>query len=174
MALLNNSHLSASLSEQDMTDLLDALNVIDRLMPFLVELTPKEMKSLAKIDVSNQNFAMETINVLETTAVQLPANMSKEEIKKDLDLYQQLNRLRLRIEQLAKTVKHTTILAGSQAYSSSLVVYKLIQTYANAGISGYAALEDRLKIRFAKQGKTPKAPKMPTKEGDNDATTLKK
>ena len=148
----NLNRLSITLSAQDVQDIQQHLDGIEQKMPFLLELTGDEIKRMPKIDVSNHDFVRETLNVLATEAIPLPNGVNASEIQKDYDLFDQLDQLSLRIEQLYKMVQHTRTLAGSEAYQSSLFVYKLIQAYAGAGMPGFGALNDRLKSRFSGQG----------------------
>lgn len=148
----NQNQLSIALTNQEMLSIRQELDTIENTMPFLIELTPEEMLRMPKIDVSNHEFVRETISVLQTQEIPLPPNINLEEIQKDLELFNQINELLLRIDQLQKKMKHTATKAGSEAFVSSLLVYKVVQAYSDAGISGYAALYDRLKQRFSGQG----------------------
>ena len=156
MSNIHDNRISAALTDQDMQDMMNALSIFERVLPFLIELTTEEIQTMPKVDVSNHNFVTETLNVMEMQQILLPPTVTKEEIKKDLELYDKLNRMLLRLEQLTKGVKHTAILAGSEAYASSLFVYKIIQANAQSGTPGYSALYERLKSRFAGQGRTSK------------------
>lgn len=152
MANLNPNRLSVVMSAQDMADVLAALDVLKTKMPFLTALTKEEMMSLPKIDVSNYDFVKETMMVMQTENVPLPPHVNLAEISRDFELFEQLNEISLRVEQISTLVTHTRTLAGSEAYVSSLFVYRIVQAFADAGVPGYAALYDRLKQRFAGQG----------------------
>jgi hypothetical protein len=170
MQNIHNNRISAALTDQDMQDMMNALDTFERVLPFLIELTNEEVQTMPKIDVSNHNFVTETLNVMEMEQIPLPSTISKEEIKKDLELYDRLNRMLLRLEQLTKGVKHTAMLAGSEAYTCSLFVYKIIQTFAQSGMTGYSALNERLKSRFAGQGRTSKEDSQDSTENTNGQT----
>ena len=160
--LLNR--VDTTLTEQTIQDIQQQLNAIEQQLPFLLEVTPEEAKHLPKIDVSNHDFVRETISVLDTEPIMLPQGFSAEAVKRDYELYNQLDTLTLRFEQLFKLLSNTRMVAGSEAYQSSLFIYKLVQAYAGAGIPGYGALNDRLKTRFLGQGSSEK-----TETTTNDA-----
>ena len=170
MSNIHDNRISAALTDQDIQNMMAAFALIENSMPFLIELTNEEIFALPKIDVANHNFVGEVINALETENVLLPSTVSKEEIKKDLELHDKLNRVLLRLEQITKSVKHTAMLAGSEAYSSSLFVYKIIQAYAQTGVQGYSALNERLKSRFAGQGRSSKEDTQNSTENNNNQT----
>lgn len=46
------------------------------------------------------------------------------------------------------------MLAGSEAYITALTAYRLLQSAAQDGVPGADTLYDRLKDRFAEQGRT--------------------
>ncbi len=144
--------LSVVVPDQDIRDVKAKLNAIEQVFPFLIELSAEEIMQLPRISVANRLFVQDIIQVLETHPVPLPAGISKEEIKKDLDLYDQLDSVSMDYEVMLKKMRNTATLAGSEAYKSSLFVYKIIQTYAEASISGYGAVYERLKQRFSNQG----------------------
>lgn len=147
--LLNR--VDTTLTQQTIQDIQQHLSAILQQLPFLLEITTEEIMRLPKIDVSNHDFVRETLSVLETEPIMLPQGFSADAVKRDYELYNQLDTLTLRFEQMFKLLTHTRMVAGSEAYQSSLFIYKLVQAYANAGIPGYGALYDRLKTRFLGQ-----------------------
>lgn len=155
MSNLNRDALSVVTPDQDMRDAKAKLNAIEQLFPFLIELSADEILQLPRISVANHLFVQDIIQVLETYSVPLPAGISAAEIKKDLDLYDQLDNLSMDYEVMLKKMRNTATLAGSEAYKASLFVYKIIQTYAESSVPGYGAIYERLKQRFAAQGPKP-------------------
>lgn len=144
--------LSVVVPDQDVRDAKAKLNAIEQMFPFLIELSAEEILQLPRISVANRLFVQDIIQVLETYHVPLPDGISAAEIKKDLDLYDQLDNLGMDYEVMLKKMRNTATLAGSEAYKAALFVYKIIQTYAETSISGYGAIYERLKQRFATQG----------------------
>ena len=152
---MSNQHrdiLSVVVADQDIRDVKAKLDAIEQVFPFLIELTADEIIQLPRINVANHSFVQDIIQVLETLPVPLPDGISRGEIKKDLDLYDQLDGLSIDYETMLKKLRNTATLAGSEAYKSALYVYRIIQTYAEASIPGYGAIYERLKQRFAAQG----------------------
>ncbi len=66
-----------------------------------------------------------------------------------MTLFTQTDELLLLIRQLLEKVEDTHMLAGSEAYVSALISYKLFGSAADAGMPGADAIYDQLKARFA-------------------------
>lgn len=152
MSNLNRDALSVVIPDQDMRDAKAKLSAIGQLFPFLIELSADEILQLPRINVANHNFVQDVIQVLESHPVPLPNGVSAAEMKKDLDLFDQLDNLAMDYEVMLKKIRNTVTLAGSEAYKSALFAYKIIQTYAESSVPGYGAIYERLKQRFAAQG----------------------
>ena len=67
-----------------------------------------------------------------------------------------MNRFKIKLSQILEKINDTQLLAGSEAYTSALTVYKLFGSAADAGIPGTDTIYDLLKQRFAGQGGTGK------------------
>jgi hypothetical protein len=73
-------------------------------------------------------------------------------MQNDLSLFTQLDEIILLVKQLLERLEDTQMLAGSEAYTSALAVYRLISSAADAGVPGADAVNAQLKARFAGQG----------------------
>jgi hypothetical protein len=81
----------------------------------------------------------------------MPAFVNVEELKKDLTLYDQLDDVIILAQKLMSKLLDTQMLAGSEAYTSALVAYRVIQTAAGAGRPGASAAYEMLRERFSGQ-----------------------
>lgn len=154
MATLQNNRISATLSAQDIHDILGAIQVIESKLPFIVGLTAEERKSLPKINRLNKLFVDDALQACNNNSQLLPNYVSVAEIQKDYDLYRSLEQILQPLAQLYEKVRDTQILAGSEAYSSSLTVYKLFQMAAAVGMPGMDTIVSQLAERFSGQGPT--------------------
>lgn len=154
MANITNNRISEVLTDLQVTTLKTTLNDVKDLMPFLIGLTVDERVRLPKIDVSNRHFVKDVLTALLNNPGFLPVYINAAEMEKDFKLYEQLDEILLIINGLAERVRDTQILAGSEAYTNALVVYKSFQLAAEAGIPGADAIYDSLKERFARTGST--------------------
>ena len=152
MSNVLSNRLSVQVTDGDMTAIQQHLKDLTALLPFLIGLTPRERETLPKIDVNNKAFVEDAINALHTENLSLPNGISSSEMQKDLVLYQQLDSLELQLLDLLTKVRHTKILAGSEAYTSALFIYRLAEAYHLAGVPGYTALYNQLRKRFMGQG----------------------
>lgn len=112
-------------------------------------------------------FVEDTLASMHQNGNILPSFIRVEEVEKDYSLYNNLKVLALDIAALSEKVNHTRILAGSEAYSTSLLAYKMFGVAANSGVAGAEALYSRLKERFAQSGGSNNA----TEYDDNDQNT---
>ena len=85
----------------------------------------------------------------------VPSFVDSTEMRKDLVLYKQLDEVHNLMEQLQEKIRDTQTLAGSEAYSSALMTYRLVQMAAEAGVPGADSAYDQLRQRFAGQGTQP-------------------
>lgn len=152
MSNLGNNRVSANLTPEDFNAVKQAIQEIGYRMPFLIGLTLEERKKLAKINRSNKLFVADAVDVARENPTVLPYYLTVEELEKDFSLFQQLNEILLPLEQLYEKVRDTQILAGSEAYQTSLVLYKLTRVAAEAGLPGMDTAHAKLKVRFDGQG----------------------
>jgi hypothetical protein len=127
-------------------------------MPVL-GLTDEQRTSLKSIDVYNKVFVEDAITVLNSGASDImPAFIKTEPIQNDLTLYEQMDKLEIRINDLLQKVSDIKRIAGDEAYSMSLAVYKIISAANTAGIAGAKQAYNKLKVRFETQGSGGRTP----------------
>lgn len=149
---LGNNRVSASLSPDDFNAIKQAIQEIRYRMPFLLGLNLEERKKMLKISRANKLFVSDALEVARENPEVLPYYLTVEELEKDFTLFQQLNELLFPLEQLFERVRDTQMLAGSEAYQTSLVLYKLTRVAAEAGLPGMDTAHAKLSVRFEKQG----------------------
>ena len=128
------------------------LQNVAELLPFLIGINNEERIRLPKIDGSNRLFVQDAIKVMKQNQSLMPHFVNTEELEKDFVLYEQLDHVLSAINQLQEKVRDTQMLAGSEAYSTALVAYRMFQMAADAGLAGMDSIVDDLKQRFAGQG----------------------
>ena len=158
MANITNNRISAVLEPDNLKKVLLLLQDAANIMPFLIGINSEERMRLPKIDGSNRLFVQDAIKVLKQNASLMPTFVNIEELEKDFILYEQLDTILSAINQLQEKLRDTQILAGSEAYSSALVAYRMFQMAADAGLAGMDSIVDELKQRFAGQGTTSEKP----------------
>lgn len=121
-------------------------------LPFLVGLTTEERIALPSINVSNKAFTEDAINAGVNNPTLIPSYVSVVNMKNDMLLFTQLDEIIMMTKQLLEKMEDTQLLAGSEAYTSALTLYKLFGSAADAGVGGTDAIVTQLKQRFAGQG----------------------
>lgn len=161
MSNMTNNRLSITLTAAQINAVRTAIATIRTNLPMLIGLTTDERKTIPKIDVNNKVFVEDTVNAMENNPSLLPAYFNTAELKKDLELFQQLEPLLQEINKLQELIDDTKLLAGSEAYVTALAAYRNFAAAATAGIPGADSVYDTLKARFANQGSS----------GNNQMTT---
>ncbi|WP_299444074.1 hypothetical protein [uncultured Aquimarina sp.] len=147
-----NNRLSVTVDPTVITEVKNRIEEINTLLPFLTGLTRDERRTLPKINRSNKIFVEDTLDSMRQNGDILPNFINVEEVDKDYALYNELKVLALELAELSEKVNDTRILAGSEAYTTSLLAYKMFGVAANSGVAGAEALHSRLRERFAISG----------------------
>lgn len=154
---MQDSKISASLSETDRQAVMSAINTIRQKLPFLIDLTPEERHTLPKMGDRSRTFVSQALEVATQNADILPQSFDVAEMRKDVELIGALSPVMTALAQLQELVEDTFMAVGSDAYTSALMVYQ----FARSSGKG-AALDstlDAMGQRFAR--KAAKAPTQP-------------
>lgn len=144
----SKNQISVTITEETIGQVIDLIQQINELMPFLTGLTPDQRKRLPKIDKRNKIFVNDVESAIKNDSSLLPSYVDPEEMSKDLKLYEQLEDLMTPLSYLYDRVRDTQMLAGSEAYSSALMVYNMVKAADKAGVPGANNLYNQLKGRF--------------------------
>jgi hypothetical protein len=133
---------------------LAAIRTIRDKLPFLLDLTPEERRSLPRMGDKSRAFVTQALTVAEQNADILPRSFDTAEMRKDVELMQALEPILLAVAQLHELIDDSFVEVSSEAYAAALAVYQ----YAKASGRGAAldSLLDTLGQRFARKtgGKT--------------------
>ncbi|GAA0537707.1 hypothetical protein [Chitinophaga japonensis] len=152
------NRVSATITAEDLQAVRQSITAITEKLPFLTGLTDDEKKRLPKIDGSNKTFVEDALQAIKTNSTLVPSFVNPEEMSKDLALFMQLDEIHLLLQELTEKVRSTQTVAGSEAYSSALMSYRLFQAAAQAGVPGAASIFNHLRQRFSGQGRSQTAP----------------
>lgn len=155
------NRVNATLTPEAVQTVKNAIAGIQQALPFLVGLTPNERVSLPKISVSNKVFTEDAIKAAVNNPDLLPGFIKAEDLKTDLDLFHALDELVLLVQQTAEKLADTQLLAGSEAYTSALTIYKIFGAAAGTGVAGSKTVYDQLRQRFTGMGPVATAPEAP-------------
>lgn len=155
-----NPNISASVSAADVQDIKDAFATITSKLPFLVNLTPGERKSIFKTGPDSVSFVTDCFAAAQNNPTIFPQSFSTTEFGKDFDLFSLLTELFTQAEQVASAIDDTRLSVGGETMRHSILVYDYVKS-ASKNTPGLKPLADQLGTRFKKAG-SPKPPKKPT------------
>lgn len=161
MSNLTNNRVNITATAAQITAVKTALQTITTNLPFLVGLTVDERIALPSIDVNNKAFTEDAINAGVNNATLIPSYVSVPNMQNDMTLFSQLDEVLGLVNQLQEKLEDTKLLAGSEAYTSALALYKLFGAAADSGVAGADAVVSQLRSRFAGQGGAAKSPTNP-------------
>ncbi len=152
------NRVSANLSAADREEVMQAIATIKAKLPFLMDLTTEERKSLPKLGDKSRAFVSKTLEVATQNPDFLPRSFDLDEMRRDVELFEALYPILLSITQLQELLDDTFVAVGSEAYAAGLLVYNYAKAN-NKGAGLDAALDD-MGRRFAR--KTPKVQPQPS------------
>lgn len=143
--------IDAALSKADRDQILNLIQQIRALLPFLVDLSPEERKSLPRMGDKRRSFVTEALTLAEQDDSFLPRSFDVPEMRQDVELTENLYPIAVALTQLAEFVDDTYTIAGSEAYAAGLAVYNSAQR--NGKGSALDELVDLLGKSFARKSK---------------------
>lgn len=146
-----NNKIDAAVSAASRDAVLDHIEQIRALLPFLLDLSPEDRQALPKMGDKSRAFVSQALQLAEQDDSYLPRSFDVAEMKRDVALAEQLYPIVVALKQLSEFVDDTYVQVGSEAYTAALVVY---QSAKRSG--GGAALDDLLDAlgqRFARKSK---------------------
>jgi hypothetical protein len=147
--------ISATLSTADRLAIAQSVTTIRERLPFLVDLMSNERSALPKMGDKSRAFVGKALEVASQNSEFLPRSFEVEEMRKDLELYDDLASLLMTLAQLQDLVDDTCLVVGSEAYSAALTVYNYAKT-SGQNANGLEPLVKEMKQRFRRTRK-PKA-----------------
>ena len=156
---VTNNRINTTIDAAVLATIKTKLSEINAALPFLISLTPDERKNLPKINEANKIFVEDAITGMQNNPAIIPSYLNLGNVKNDLTLFQQLDDVMSITNQLNQKISDTQMLAGSEAYVSSLTAYRLFESASNAGVDGTTAVYNSLRQRFSNQGSSESAAK---------------
>ena len=144
--------LSSTLSQDDRDAIASAIATIETHLPFLIDLVTEERAALPKMGDKTRAFVEKAYEVGATNPDFLPRWFDVDEMRKDLELFQDLNRISMTLTQLQDLIDDTCMLAGSEAYTAALTVYNSAKTNGMK-TKGMEAIVQEMGERFRKSNK---------------------
>ncbi len=146
-----DNRISASLSKADREAVMQAIATIREKLPFLIDLTTEERRTMLKMGDKSRAFVSKALEVGTQNPDFLPRAFNLEEMRRDVELYEALYSVLLSLTQLQELVDDTCIAAGSEAYTAALAIYNYAK--ASGDVTGLDAVIDEMGRRFTRRSR---------------------
>lgn len=145
--------IDATFSPENRSEVMSAIAIIRKNMPFLGGLTAKERQRLSKIGRKSQTFVTQAFAVAENHPELMPGCWNLDEARRDLELFEALSPILQAVSELRELIEDTQIIAGSEAYGAARLAYQSAKTTGkNLGLEDVVS---ELSMRFRKTRKNP-------------------
>lgn len=145
------NRIDASLSATVRDEILDLIAQIRTKLPFLIDLSPEERQTLPKMGDKSRAFVSGSLQLATQDDSFLPRAFDVGEMRKDVELAENMQPITVALKQLSEYVDDTYIQVGSEAYTAALVVYQSAKR--NGQGAALDGLLDALGQRFARKSK---------------------
>lgn len=149
---MSDNRISASLSQADRDAVMKAISTIREKLPFLIDLTTEERRSLPKMGDKSRAFVSKALEVATQNQDFLPRSFDLEEMRRDVEMFEALYPLLLSLNQLQELMDDTYVAVGSEAYAAALLVYNYAK--ASGKGAGLDAVVDEMGRRFARKSRS--------------------
>ena len=159
--MTNDNKISASISAQDMTDIMAAFATIKAKLPFLINLSPAEKRGMPNISTERGGMVDSFTSEMSLHADLIPTFIDMPELAKDTALLTQLETLRSCANELCEGINDTHQAVGSDMYLAYLSFYNNVKQAAKRAVVGADAIYANLRRFFQRGGGTPTPPPTP-------------
>ncbi|MEH2085393.1 hypothetical protein [Nostoc sp.] len=146
---MSTTPISATLAQTDRDAVLQAITIIKEKLPFLVDLSADDRKTLPKMGDKSRAFVSKALEVAAQNPEFLPRSFDLDEMRKDVQLFEALYPVLLSLTQLQELVDDTSLAVGSEAYAAALQVYNYAK--ASGQGAGLDAVVVEMGQRFARK-----------------------
>lgn len=148
-----NTTQSEPLTEAQLSSINGSLDNINGMLSFLVALSVRERKRMAKMGQKTRSFVEDAIEAGIRNPGMLPRSLDPNTMRDKMDQTDQIREIHANVGQLHEKLGDTLTLLGSELYEDARLIYKLTKTKAAAG--GLNAAAEGMSRRFARQGRRP-------------------
>jgi len=116
-------------------------------------LTDEQRMNLKSINVDNKVFVEDAIVEMTVNGAGImPAFLNVANLQNDITLYDQLDTVESGLNTLLQRVSDLKRIAGDEAYTGGLTVYKIFESANSAGLNQAKQPYEKLRARFNAQG----------------------
>jgi hypothetical protein len=148
--------VSLQLSIEEMQEIEKAIAVLQTLSTKLVEISPSDRMELPKMGKKTFQFVSKCIDVMDLNPDLVPKYVDIAEVKKDVSLIAQLQKVLFPLQSITRRVEDTAMIAGSEAYLGSISMYQSLKTAARSNVASARTHYNELREYFpGGGGRTP-------------------
>lgn len=159
MSITNN--ISVLINEEAKNNIQEAMKTIYANLPKLITLSNEQRIVLPKMGDKTLAFVNKSLEYARQNPGIVPQYLDMTEFAKDVEAVNSLFQIITPLHKLQEELDDTILLAGSEAYTASLVFYSALKSALAAGQSGLKNIYDDLSSRFP--GRPPKKPEAAAK-----------
>lgn len=123
-------------------------NLSEILIPMLKALTPRQRQTIPKMGDRSIQFVNKVLDYASANPEFLPAYMNGQELAQDIGVVNDLNDVYRPLMQIIKLLDDSIMLAGSEAFKSSLQYYNSVKMGAKMNVPGAKTIAADLAKRF--------------------------
>lgn len=117
------NRIDAVLTDENLEKVLQLFDNIEELMPFLIDLTIEERRSVPKMGEINQPVTENMLRLAQQDDSFLPRSFEVAEMAKDVELNRKVRQIHLKARRLFELIDDTLMAVGSDAFGAALLVY---------------------------------------------------
>jgi hypothetical protein len=140
------------MTPEQMDQARNAIQTLNNLMPFLIQLSDEERDSLVRLAEDNTDFVTEALAAAKKFSHVIPQTVDVAEFERDTLLFKGLTAIRQDIRGFTTKMDDTIAEVGAEAYFTARYVYRQLQMADKAGVPGLKPTLERLGKRFEGNG----------------------
>jgi hypothetical protein len=142
------NRVSATLSDEDLNIIKQAIQTIADKLPFRISLTDDERRGGMKLGDKSVGFLDKNYNYTQTNSTLVPNYLDVPEYTKDYNSTKDLLEILQLLRPLVQSIEDTYTQVGIEALSAALLFYNAVKLAAKQGVPGAQAIYDDLQKRF--------------------------
>jgi hypothetical protein len=144
----NDNLISASISNDDIQAIKDALALIRGKLPFLVSLSPQDRREMVKMGEKSIGFDEKCTLYMSNHAEFVPGFLDMEEVARDRALRAQILGFWSTLHALTEQVDDTLMVVNQDIWMANLAYYQSVREAAKRGRPNAQTLYEDMRTRF--------------------------
>ena len=144
----DTNRISASLSDTDLQDIINAAATIRSRLPFLLNLTTEDRMMLPKMGDKSIGFDEKCATFMDSLPTLVPGFVDTDEVKKDRALRNKLSGVAAELNSLASSLNDTLMVVSSEIWMANLAFYQNVRQGAKRSVTGAQGAYAELSQRF--------------------------